>query len=489
MKNFIPTRRRLLSGTQQHIKIQRQGRRRLNHPKQNALTAFVLLCIFSNTPVGLSFHNQLVCCHDVPLKNWRLLDAAAAVTVAAVDAIPHCTLNEYMLERNVTVRPWGSSNSESVLQMYKGAAVPPAAPTSNLKMEKLVAWLEVGKTQGHNGEQHQQQLTTNIQEILPNLSHSAMARLRQWSQLTKEEKRRLEIKLAAEQRATRPVVALEHLRILYVDEHICVVNKPSGILAVPGPRRHPSLANAVFDVIRPTAIDSVDQMVVHRLDMDTSGILVFALSKQALRVLHTDFRQRRVQKSYQALLCGHFGKSSGQSLEAEINVSLERDPFRPPFMRIAQPRNDNNAQQQHTAGIPKTAAAALSNFEKFLDRAPKPSLTELHVLQYTYWQNECSLPMTRVQLVPRTGRTHQLRVHTAAGLGYPIVGDDIYGIGGASSGSARQHNADSDDTNTDVVVQRKIWDLQLPLCLHAQRLSFFHPVSGAPMVFECDPPF
>ena len=79
----------------------------------------------------------------------------------------------------------------------------------------------------------------------------------------------------------------------------------------------------------------MDQMVVHRLDMDTSGVIVYALSKQALSKLHDDFRNRRVYKQYSALLMGHM-----QVPEVEIDVALERDPHHAPFMQTAQPRID-----------------------------------------------------------------------------------------------------------------------------------------------------
>lgn len=95
------------------------------------------------------------------------------------------------------------------------------------------------------------------------------------------------------------------MKILYCDEHICVIHKPSGVLSVPGPQRNPSMANLVFDILQPTLIDNVDQTVVHRIDMATSGVLVFALSLEALSKLHEDFKKRRVRKTYACLVRGH----------------------------------------------------------------------------------------------------------------------------------------------------------------------------------------
>ena len=297
---------------------------------------------------------------------------------------------------------------------------------------------------------------------------------------------RLRSKIRAECRASLSLAIEETLKIIYCDSHICVVDKPSGVLSVPGHRRNPSLADLVYDTIEPSSydkessIDNIDQTVVHRLDMATSGIIVYALSKEALQKLHITFRDREVQKTYQALVEGHIFLSSRDeetptnhhptttttghqqppsslvhsshfgccgTMEGEIDVALERDPNNPPYMRIAQSRLEKqyeNADEKHN---------------KFWREAPKPSKTTWSILSYEYDIN--GRPVTRLELVPRTGRTHQLRVHTSQVLGAPIVGDEIYGNG----------------------------DGKAPLCLHARQLCLKHPISGAAMVFEADPPF
>uniref|UniRef100_A0A7S4APV4 Pseudouridine synthase RsuA/RluA-like domain-containing protein n=1 Tax=Pseudo-nitzschia australis TaxID=44445 RepID=A0A7S4APV4_9STRA len=295
---------------------------------------------------------------------------------------------------------------------------------------------------------------------------------------------RLRSKIRAECRASLSLTIEETLKIIYCDSHICVVDKPSGVLSVPGHRRNPSLADLVYDTIEPSSydaessIDNIDQTVVHRLDMATSGIIVYALSKEALQKLHITFRDREVQKTYQALVEGHIFLSfrneetpknhyptttehqqSPSSLvhsspfgccgtmEGEIDVALERDPNNPPYMRIAQSRLEKqyeNADEKHN---------------KFWREAPKPSKTTWSILAYEYDINR--RPVTRLELVPHTGRTHQLRVHTSQVLGAPIVGDEIYGNG----------------------------DGKAPLCLHARQLCIKHPISGGAMVFEADPPF
>ena len=272
---------------------------------------------------------------------------------------------------------------------------------------------------------------------------------------------RLRSKIRAECRASLPLSINDTLQILYCDSHICVVNKPSGVLSVPGHRRNPSLADLVYDTIQPSScstrddgsIDELDQSVVHRLDMATSGIIVYALSKQALQKLHVTFRDRKVQKTYQALVEGHLSLGA---MEGEIDVALERDPTNPPYMRVAQPRDDRSKESDDnndTTEQPKT--------HKFWREAPKPSKTTWSILGYEY--DTKGNPLTRVALKPHTGRTHQLRVHTSGVLGTPIVGDDIYGSG-------------THDPNAN-------------LCLHAHRLCIHHPITGAPMVFEADPPF
>ena len=181
-------------------------------------------------------------------------------------------------------------------------------------------------------------------------------------------------------------------------------------------------------------------------------------------------------------ICHYYYDSASAADIVEINVFLERDPHHPPFMRIAQPRDGVSSVLQGGGDADVARLPQKRNVPKFLNAAPKPSRTEMHVQELGYIENSNSdhrLPVTRVQLVPHTGRTHQLRVHTAA-LGYPIVGDDIYGYNGDGDCGAV-----TGDDRLDV--QRQLYELELPLCLHAHRLSLFHPISGAPMVFECDP--
>lgn len=356
--------------------------------------------------------------------------------------------SDFFMDRNVTVKEvsWLGRRGEMLpLQIYQGAAVQPKKRIASLRIPLL----------SPNGSAVENK----------ELSLSAKTLLQQYDKLNNRERVQLENKIQAEAKASEPLDPCTDLHILYLDNHICVTGKPSGILSVPGPRRNPSLAGLVYDLIQPE-ID-IDQMVVHRLDMDTSGILVFALTEEALRRLHIDFRDRRVQKIYEALLVGHYSSAA----EMEIDVALERDPFHPPFMRAAQPKHHIEINAIHPT------------FQKFINQAPKPSQTEMHILSLEYLPS--GLNVTRVRLIPKTGRTHQLRVHCSC-IGYPIVGDDIYGYKGAGDCGI---TLDDSMTKNRVELQQQIYEQGHSLCLHARQLCFLHPITRAPLIFESSTPF
>lgn len=339
-----------------------------------------------------------------------------------------------------------------------------------------------------------------------------------------------------------PQIQAMHLKPIYIDEHIIVVNKPSGVMSVPGPRRHECVASLVYRYfgkneshyiksLDPPNKDgrlspltdadnkNLDTMVVHRLDRDTSGVLLFARNDNALKQLHSDFKdktRKRVVKKYIALVCGHWHSNTMESNditinEGEIDLPLMRDLDHPPFMRIAtasaklkqdqlkQQSLDNNESQRHNH----------PGYLRMVGKEAKPSLTTYRILSYEYLRDSSArrLPVTRVELVPVTGRTHQLRVHCAA-VGHPIVGDSIYGYSG--EGTARgglEYNAIDEasldvqrdihnywlkthrDKRNDVEIKVDNADEECMLCLHAYQLAVFHPLTEAPMMFECNPPF
>ena len=180
---------------------------------------------------------------------------------------------------------------------------------------------------------------------------------------------------------------LSDLDLIYRDDTLIVVNKPAGLLAVPGrgADKQDCLASRV-------QAEFPDALVVHRLDMATSGLLLFARGAEMQRRLSHLFREREVQKRYVAVVSGRLELLSG-----EIDLPLIRDwPNRPR--------------------------------QKVDFATGKPSLTRYRVLAHDDGT-------TRVELEPVTGRTHQLRVHMAA-IGHPIMGDALYG--GEAEGRAER---------------------------------------------------
>ena len=143
-----------------------------------------------------------------------------------------------------------------------------------------------------------------------------------------------------------------------------------------------------------------------------------------------------------------------QSMEGEIDLPLQRDPTSPPFMCVATPANkynENNhislssSSTNHSTSQQQQQQQYHKRYHKMMSKAPKPSLKYYQILSYEYLPNNDNdkknndnndnrrkLPVTRLKLIPMTWRTHQLRVHCAS-IGYPIVGDDIYGHNGDGS--------------------------------------------------------
>ena len=166
------------------------------------------------------------------------------------------------------------------------------------------------------------------------------------------------------------------LEILHQDKDIIVINKPSGILSVPG--RDPIHYDSIWSRIK---AEHPNSQVVHRLDMATSGVMVYALRKSAESELKRQFRDRETHKVYYARVAGHVKQ------DTSVNLPLICDwPNRP------------KQKVDHQIG--------------------KPSLTHVEVVSY-------GKRSTLVKLTPITGRSHQLRVHMMA-LGHPILGDGFY---------------------------------------------------------------
>lgn len=197
--------------------------------------------------------------------------------------------------------------------------------------------------------------------------------------------------------------------IIYQDDVMAVINKPAELLSVPGK----NITDSVFSRMQQQFPNATGPLIVHRLDMSTSGLMVIALTKEANKALQQQFIQRSVTKRYIALIEGVPSQNEG-----EISLPLRVD----------------------------------------LDDRPKQLVCYEHGKHaLTHWQLfKRQGNRTLVHLYPKTGRTHQLRVHCAHhdGLHMPIVGDDLYGVA-----ANRLH-------------------------LHAQYLALTHPATGEAMVFE-----
>lgn len=183
-----------------------------------------------------------------------------------------------------------------------------------------------------------------------------------------------------------PAPCLEEVEILFADEHILVVVKPAGLLSVPG--------RFVKDcVLKRMQAQYPNVRIVHRLDLDTSGLLVLSLSDLSTSDLNRQFRERQINKQYVAVVYGQMQQDAG-----EIDLPLCPDP-------------DNRPQQRVDYAEGKSA---LTRYERLA-------------------VNEDS---TRVLLTPVTGRSHQLRIHLSE-IDHPILGCDLYAHEAALSAAKR----------------------------------------------------
>ena len=266
------------------------------------------------------------------------------------------------------------------------------------------------------------------------------------------------------------IIHFQDLNIVFEDEHIVVVNKPSGVLTVPGKDDNPSLNKAVFDRFGSES-GRMDKMVVHRLGMDTSGLVVFAKTDSALRAMNTLFRTRNVTRKYEALVCGHVTSESG-----DIEFPLMRDYEYPPYMRVST--------DEHQRALIGLDAGEVG--KKILD-SPKESLTKYEVVSKEDLDGK---DVTRISLTSVSGRTHQLNVHCAA-IGHPIVGDSVYGYGGEAAANGGLGDADLPDDKASAELQQAIAEAVSgkPMCVHAKLISFVHPITKESLSFECSAPF
>jgi 23S rRNA pseudouridine1911/1915/1917 synthase len=214
------------------------------------------------------------------------------------------------------------------------------------------------------------------------------------------------------------------LRIVYEDRALLVVDKPAGMVVHPAPGHSSgTLVNAVLAHC-PELAESGDERpgIVHRLDRDTSGLILIAKNPRVQRALQRQFKERQVSKAYLALLEGHLHPDWGR-----IEAPIGRDP---------------NHRQRMTV-LP----------------GGREAVTEYHVLErFAHPIGPAAGDYTLVDAEPRTGRTHQIRVHFGS-IGHPVVGDRLYGRHKSRLPVARQF-------------------------LHARRLEFRHPLTGQRMELE-----
>ena len=262
------------------------------------------------------------------------------------------------------------------------------------------------------------------------------------------------------------IINLQDLNVVFEDEHIVVVSKPSGVLTVPGKdESNPSLNKAVFDRFGSES-GRMDKMVVHRLGMDTSGLVVFARTNAALRGMNSLFRTRKVTRQYEALVCGHVSQDVGS-----IDLPLMRDYEFPPFMRVST--------DDHQRALIDLDANEVG---KKLLESPKDSLTKYEVIAK---EDIDGNDVTRLSLTSISGRTHQLNVHCAA-IGHPIVGDAVYGYGGEAASNGGLDAGDLPGDKASEELQQAIASACAgkPMCVHAKSISFRHPVTKEDLSFE-----
>lgn len=226
-------------------------------------------------------------------------------------------------------------------------------------------------------------------------------------------------------------VELRHpkLRIVYEDDALIIVEKKNGLLTVPyNPKSSEMTAYSILKEYVKKQSKRNTVHVVHRLDRETSGVLVFAKSPELQEYMRTYWRQLVTKRTYVALVEGQFEQKEGT-----ITTWLTEDPHT--GMVYSSPKDDGGQK----------------------------SVTHYKVIKSTILgEDDQALPVSLIELNLETGRTNQIRVHMAS-MGHPVVGDRKYGHGNESSPIDR-------------------------LCLHARTLEFIHPMTEKKVRFEASTP-
>ena len=240
----------------------------------------------------------------------------------------------------------------------------------------------------------------------------------------------------------------DQLETVYEDEYLLVVNKPAGMLSVPGKTGQAS----VLSILQERYPDATGPILVHRLDMDTSGLLLAAKDKDTHALLQKQFEGRTVKKRYIALLEG----IPQAEPKGFIRLPLRPDFDNRPLQMVCYEYGKPAVTRYEIINVIQPSFPVIQSEAKDLNTS-----TNASQILPPYGRLNDKTGRTRIAFYPETGRTHQLRVHAAhpEGLNCPIVGDPLYG-----QPANRLH-------------------------LHAERLEFRHPVTGQRLQIQKEAPF
>ena len=239
------------------------------------------------------------------------------------------------------------------------------------------------------------------------------------------------------------------LNVVFEDDDVIVINKPAGLVTHPGAgNARGTLVNALLHhcggslsgiggILRPG--------IVHRLDKDTSGLLIAAKTDRAHKSLRTQFDEHSIDRAYRAFVWG-----CPRPLNGTVDHPISRHRHNRLKMAIANPNNP-------------TAKRAVTHYRVEKKFGGEPPATKASLV-------ECNL---------ETGRTHQIRVHMAH-IGNPVLGDPLYATGRNIIATSQKLEHNENISIPDVCARGQ--------ALHAFRLGFAHPASGEHLVFECDFP-
>jgi 23S rRNA pseudouridine1911/1915/1917 synthase len=243
--------------------------------------------------------------------------------------------------------------------------------------------------------------------------------------------------------------------ILYEDEYLLAVDKPALLPVHPTARYHKNTLINVLKASRPGEFLSL----AHRIDRETSGVLLVAKSAASDRAIKKVIENRGIEKTYLAMTWGVPDRERGPAVGATVTPAPRDGPDAFRFERSLELDPTSSYRVKMRLGVSEDALTASTRFKVEATREPSRAGTE---------------PYARVRCELETGRQHQIRVHLAA-LGAPIVGDKLYG----PDETCFARGADGELTEDDLV------GLELPRhALHAARLAFVHPMTNAPIVVE-----